>query len=61
MDDATAALLRAAGLEATADRFPEDIRDALATLAKHKANLPRSSDPRLEPTPPYAPRRGHPK
>ncbi len=51
MDDATQALAKAAGLEATAARFPDDVREALATLARHKAALPRTSDPRLEPTP----------
>ncbi|MBS7812576.1 hypothetical protein [Roseococcus pinisoli] len=59
MDDATlAALIRAAGLEETARQFPDDVRDALATVARQRANLPRSSDPTLEPTPAYqAPRR----
>lgn len=54
MDDATlAALIRAAGLEETARRFPDDVRDALTTVARQRANLPRSSDPTLEPTPAY--------
>jgi len=53
MDETTQALVKAAGLSATAARFPDDIAEALATLAKHKAALPRSSDPRLEPTPAY--------
>ncbi len=53
MDDATKTLAQAAGLAATAARFPADVEEALATLAKHKAALPRSSDPRLEPTPAY--------
>ncbi|TCH97224.1 hypothetical protein EJV46_18120 [Roseococcus sp. SYP-B2431] len=59
MDDATlAALIRAAGLEETAREFPDDVRDALATVARQRAALPRSSHPRLEPTPGYlAPRR----
>lgn len=59
MDDATlAALIRAAGLEETAREFPADVREALATVAKQRANLPRSVDPTLEPTPGYlAPRR----
>ena len=51
MDDATKVLVKAAGLEATAQRFPDDVREALALLAKYKATLPRSSDPTLEPTP----------
>lgn len=50
MDDATQiALIRAAGLEATAARFPDDVTEALATLARHKASLPRSTDATLEP------------
>lgn len=53
MDDATIALAKAAGLAATAARFPDDVREALGSLARHKAALPRSSDPRLEPTPAY--------
>jgi len=59
MDDTTLeALIRAAGLEETARAFPDDVRDALATVARQRANLPRSSDPALEPTPAYlAPRR----
>lgn len=59
MDDETqAALIRAAGLEETACEFPSDVRDALATVARQRANLPRTSDPTLEPTPAYqAPRR----
>jgi hypothetical protein len=59
MDDATlAALIRAAGLEETAREFPDDVREALATVARQRASLPRSSDPTLEPTPGHlAPRR----
>jgi len=53
MDETTQALLKTAGLKATAARFPADIADALASLAKHKAALSRSSDPTLEPTPAY--------
>ena len=53
MDETTQALVKAAGLSATATRFPADIADALASLAKHKAALPRTNDPRLEPTPAY--------
>jgi len=53
MDDATTALAKAAGLAATAARFPADVQEALATLAKHKAALPRTSDPTLEPVPAY--------
>lgn len=52
-DPALAALVAAAGLTATAERFPDDVRDALATLARHKANLPRSNDATLEPLPAY--------
>jgi hypothetical protein len=48
-----AALVKAAGMEATAARFPADVRTALATLAKHKGQLPRTSDPTLEPTPAF--------
>lgn len=57
MDDATKALAKAAGLEETAARFPADLAEALATLARHKAALPRSSDPTLEPTPAHQVRR----
>lgn len=54
MDDATfASLTAAAGLAVTASRFSDDVREALATLARHKANLPRSSDATLEPLPAY--------
>ena len=53
MDDAIAALAKRAGLEATAQRFPDDIREAITSLAKHRAALPRSNDPTLEPTPAY--------
>ena len=53
MDETAQAMVKAAGLGATAAHFPADIADALASLAKHKAALPRSSDPRLEPTPAY--------
>lgn len=53
MDDATKALVKAAGLEATAARFPGDVQEALALLAKYRATLPRSSDPKLEPIPAY--------
>ncbi len=59
MDDATlAALIRAAGLEETAREFPDDVRDAVATVLRQRANLPRTSDHKLEPTPAHqAPRR----
>lgn len=59
MDDATlAALIRAAGLEETAREFPDDVRDAVATVLRQRAGLPRTADPTLEPTPGYlAPRR----
>jgi hypothetical protein len=53
MDETTATLAKAAGLAATAARFPADVEEALASLARHKAALPRTSDPRLEPTPAY--------
>ena len=55
MDDAIAALAKRAGLEATAGRFLEDVQEALTSLAKHRAALPRSNNPKLEPTPAYAP------
>jgi hypothetical protein len=48
-----AALAKAAGLEALAARFPEDLRAALESLARHRAALRRSADPALEPTPAY--------
>jgi len=48
-----AAIAKAAGLDATAARFPDDVRAALAQLARHRAQLPRSSDPGLEPTPAF--------
>lgn len=59
MDDTTlAALIRAAGLEETAREFPADVREALATVVRQRAALPRSADPTLEPTPGHqAPRR----
>lgn len=50
-DDEFAAIVKAAGLEATAARYPADVRAALAQLARHRGQLPRSSDPALEPTP----------
>lgn len=53
MDDATIALAKAAGLETTARRFPDDVHEALASLAKHKTLLARTNDPTLEPTPAY--------
>lgn len=52
-DEEFATLVKAAGLEATAASFPGDVRTALATLAKHKGQLPRTSDPTLEPTPAF--------
>ena len=56
-DEEIAALVKAAGLEETAARYPGDVRAALAQLARHKGQLPRSSDPALEPTPAFqAPR-----
>ncbi|MDB5416131.1 MAG: hypothetical protein JWR10_4466 [Rubritepida sp.] len=59
MDDATlAALVQAAGLEETARRFPGDVREAVASLAKLRPNLRRSSDPALEPTPAYVAPKG---
>lgn len=52
MDDATlAALIRAAGLDETARAYPDDVRDAVATVLRQRAGLPRTSDPTLEPTP----------
>lgn len=56
-DEEIAALVKAAGLEETAARYPADVRAALAQLARHKGQLPRTSDPALEPTPAFqAPR-----
>jgi len=52
-------LAGAAGLADTALRFPDDIKEALATLARHKANLPRNSDPTLEPLPAYRAPKAH--
>ncbi|HEV7455379.1 MAG TPA: hypothetical protein VGN96_01275 [Roseococcus sp.] len=52
-DEEIAALVKAAGLEETAARYPADVRAALAQLARHKGQLPRSSDPALEPTPSF--------
>jgi hypothetical protein len=52
-DDEFATLVKAAGLEATAARFPGDVRAALAMLARHKNQLPRTGDPTLEPTPAF--------
>lgn len=51
-------LADAAGLAETARRFPDDVKEAMATLARHKAHLPRSSDPRLEPLPAYSAPKG---
>lgn len=53
-DDEIAAIVKAAGLEATAARYPADVRAALAQLARHRGQLPRSSDPALEPTPAFS-------
>jgi hypothetical protein len=50
-EEEIAALVKAAGLEQLAAAHPADVREALATLARHRAALRRSSDPTLEPTP----------
>ena len=50
-DEEIAVLVKAAGLQELAAKYPADVRDALATLAKHRAALRRTSDPTLEPTP----------
>lgn len=52
-DEEIAAIVKAAGLEDTAARYPADVRAALAQLARHRGQLPRSSDPTLEPTPAF--------
>jgi hypothetical protein len=52
-EEEIAALVKAAGLEDLAAKHPADVREALATLAKHRAALRRTSDPALEPTPAY--------
>ncbi|MBB3900436.1 hypothetical protein [Roseococcus suduntuyensis] len=56
-DEEIAALVKAAGLEDAAARYPADVRAALAQLARQRGQLPRSGDPALEPTPAFvAPR-----
>ncbi|MCX8132717.1 MAG: hypothetical protein N3D18_01990 [Roseococcus sp.] len=52
-DEEIAALAKAAGLEALAARYPEDLRAALETLARHRAALRRDADPMQEPTPAF--------
>ena len=49
----------AAGLEKAWANHRADVLDALATLAAHKANLPRATNAAVEPVPAYrlAPRR----
>ncbi len=53
-DQEIAAIVKGAGLEGTAARYPADVRAALAQLARHRGQLPRSSDPGLEPTPAFS-------
>jgi hypothetical protein len=54
MDEKTAETLAiAAGLEKAWTNHRADVLDALATLAAHKNNLPRASNPAVEPVPAY--------
>ncbi len=55
MDEKTAETLAiAAGLEKAWANHRADVLDALATLAAHKANLPRAQNPAVEPVPAYS-------
>ena len=45
--------VKAAGMEATAARFPTEVREALEALGRHRAALVRNHDPALEPTPAF--------
>ncbi len=57
MDDKTAeTLAKAAGLDRAWTHHKHDVLDALATLARHRANLPRVKDETQEPVPAWAPR-----
>ena len=47
------ALAHAAGLDKAWANHRADVLDALATLARHKQNLPRTTDETVEPVPPY--------
>ncbi len=59
MDEKTAETLAiAAGLQKAWAHHRADVLDALATLAAHKANLPRAANPAVEPVPPYRLERG---
>ncbi len=55
MDDKTAEILaRNAGLAKAWANHRADVMDALASLAAHQANLPRTRDAAVEPVPPYS-------
>ena len=55
MDEKTAETLAiAAGLEKAWANHRADVLDALATLAAHKANLPRATNAAVEPVPAYS-------
>ncbi len=55
MDEKTAETLAiAAGLEKVWANHRADVLDALATLAAHKANLPRATNAAVEPVPAYS-------
>ena len=59
MDEKTAEILaNAAGLQKAWANHRADVLDALATLAAHQRNLPRASDPAVEPVPAYRLERG---
>jgi hypothetical protein len=50
MDDETAeTLARAAGLDRAWDNHREDVREALAIIARNRATLPPLADPAIEP------------
>ncbi|MCX7374760.1 MAG: hypothetical protein NTW56_20390 [Alphaproteobacteria bacterium] len=57
MDDKTAeTLARSAGLDRAWNNHRADVLDALATLERHRRNLPRVKDETQEPVPAWAPR-----
>jgi hypothetical protein len=57
MDDRTAeALAHAAGLQRAWQNHRADVLDALATLARHRENLPSVPNETVEPVPAWAPR-----
>ncbi len=55
------ALARAAGLDRAWQNHRADVLDALATLARHKHNLPRVKDETVEPVPAWTAPTGMPR